>query len=165
MVKLLYSKNKGQIITADLVVGLTILILILQFGYSVWSKSVYDIRQKDDSNEIEIIALSISDFLLKYEGKPTDWEQTNNTITIGLAKEDHVLDSDKVSAFLNMNYTEAKKLLGIGENEFLFRLKKTDGTVINESDLIPSNPGLSVNVRRVVLYNDNATYMEFMVWR
>ncbi len=165
MMKMLYSNRKGQITTADLVAGLTILILILQFNYSIWSKSVYDIRQKDTSNEIEFIALSVSDFLLKYEGKPSDWEQTNNTIAIGLAKEDHVLDSDKVSAFLDMNYTQAKKLLGIGENEYLFRLKKTDGTILNQSGLVASSPELAVNIRRLVLYNDSPTYIEFMVWR
>lgn len=164
-VEMLSSKSKGQIATTDLITGLIILILIMMFSYSIWSKTVYDIRQKDINNEIEFITLSVSDFLLKYEGEPTDWELANNTISIGLAEEDHILDPDKVSAFINMNYSQAKKILGIGENEFLFRLKKTDGTVLNESGLAPSDTELAINIRRLVLYNNNPIYMEFMVWR
>lgn len=164
-VKKLSLKNKGQITTTDLVAGTIILILIFLFNYSIWSKSIFDIRQKDTNNEIESLALSISDYLLKYKGKPGDWEKTSNITALGLAEKDHVLDTDKVEAFLNMNYTQAKKLLGVGENEFLFRMKKPDGTLLNESGIIPTNPQLAVNIRRLVLYNNNSAYMEFMVWR
>lgn len=165
MVKKLSLKSKGQITTVDLVVGTIILILILQFSYSIWSKNVSDIRQKDTITEMEFVALAISDFLMKYEGKPNDWEKTTNITALGLAERDHVLDTDKVEAFHNMNYSQAKKLLGVGENEFLFRLKQTDGTILNETGMVPSDPKLSVNIRRLVLYNNNPAYMEFMVWQ
>lgn len=160
---LLFKSSKAQLITADFLIAVVILILIIQTSVSLWNRIVNSLRVRETRTEMENLALAISDLLVKSSGLPGDWNSTD-VITIGLAGEDNVLDPGKVSSFTGLDSDTTKELLGIKNFEFLFRLKNTDGGDLipphNSTESIPANAEV-VNIRRLVLYDGNRAYMDF----
>ena len=166
------KKSKGQLITSDFVLATIILIIIIQASMSFWNRNVVALDARDERNEIENLALSVADLLIKNPGIPEDWN-SSNVVSIGLAEETNVLDYERVLNFTSLSKDKAKELLGIKVFEFIFQLKDTNGNVLLRYGDVPTDPKESVIVRRLVLYKSfvsgkesrNISIMEFGVWR
>lgn len=154
--------RKAQTVIADFLLAIIVLLIIVQLSMSGWTRNIDNLRERESRVEIENLALSISDTLARGEGVPGDWSGENAT-TLGLANEPNVLDTTKVDAFINLDKSVVKKLLGIGGYKFSFILK-TGGTVVVEYGEQVGSVEDVVVVRRLVLYNDDPTLMEFRLW-
>ena len=166
MVKMLYSKNnKGQVITTDFILAMIILVFVLQIALSLWNNEIEDFRLKERRIEMEKLALGITDMLVRSPGNPGDWENRNITeITLGLAGEDHVLDIQKVSKLFTLPQDSVKKILGIENYDFFFAITFTNGEVIEEYGTSSADAKEVVVARRLVLYNNTETYLNFGLW-
>lgn len=131
----------------------------------IWSQSVQNVSDTKDRLDIGLLSIEISDLLLKQAGHSTSWESDDKNFTLGLAKEDHVLDEDKVDKFLSLNYDDTKILLGIGSYDYYFSLVNASSkSVYNSSGQYPTNPDISLNSRRIVMFNSTPFYMDFTIW-
>jgi len=166
MVRVLYSKNnKGQIVTTDFILAIIILIFILQLSFSLWNNEIESFRLKEKRTDMEKTALSIVDLLIRSPGIPEDWENGDMAeITLGLVKEDHVLDIGKVSKLFSSSIDNTKKLLGIENYDFFFVIKFTNGEVIEEYGTPAIDAREVIVARRLVLYNNTETYLNFGLW-
>ncbi|MBI2076078.1 MAG: hypothetical protein HYT72_02405 [Candidatus Aenigmarchaeota archaeon] len=152
--------SKGQIIMSDLLLAITVLsILVIYLGGAI--DNTFDkFASNKQLHDMELGAVKISDMLVRSAGYPANWEDNPvSAISIGLSSSDRVLDGKKLSAFTNLDYQTAKKLLGTSEYEFYFRLVR-NGT---EKGLLPGGEK-TVTVRRIASYN-GADTVEFTLWK
>ncbi len=128
--------------------------------------------ETDYSERMRNLMLSsnkVSDVLVGTKGFPEDW--TNETVeTIGLASEENVLSSEKVSRLLSVSYSSSKALLPIGNFEFFLNLSElSTGDPIFNYGIFPNNNSTSiVPTRRLVLYSNSTgrtlAKLEVLVW-
>jgi len=161
----LYSKkSKAQTIMIDFFFAIIILIFIIELYISGWGRSVLGIGLKEQRNEMELLALEISDMFIKSSGIPGDWNEST-VLAIGLAQKDHILDPDKVDEFTDLSIDKTKELLGISNLDFYFKLDYVQGENIEEYGSSPTNSEEIVVVRRLVLYNNREAFMEIWLWK
>lgn len=158
-----FKKSKAQLVMSDFLIGVVILIFIIVISAPIWGRTVENIRIKEERSEMENLVLSISDQMVKSPGMPSDWNRTNIK-SIGLAEEDNVLDSMKVSNFTSLGADKTKYLLGIENYNFIFRLRNTNEIIFVEYGSLPITASEVVIIRRIVLYENLPTMMEFGVW-
>ena len=165
MVNQLYSKKfKGQMFSFDLFLAIVIFIFVVQLYMMTWGRSALGVTAKVDRTEMEKLTLDVSDLLIKSRGLPTHWNETTVSV-IGLAEEDHVLDGNKTSTFVNLDVGKTKGLLGIENLNFTFTLKDENGIVLEDYGSHPIDAEEVVILRRLVLYDNNITFMEFGLWK
>ena len=173
MVRMLYLKkskakfkhqSKAQIVMSDFLVSIVIILVIITTSALIWNRSVDNLRVKEIRTEMENVAISISNQLIRGFGVPADWNQTN-VVELGLAYRDNVLDSKKVSNFISLGKDKTKTILGIGNYNFIFQLRDINENILAECGDLPTNAEEAVVVRRIVLYQNQPTMMDWGVWR
>ena len=163
MVRTLYSKNnKAQIIATDFILAVIILIFIMVVSISMWKNEIDNLRLHERRTEMENLALSIADILVRSPGNPEDWELRDEVeITLGLANESHVLDKEKVSKLLTMSQDDVKNILGIDNFNFFIRITYPNNVLVEEYGTPPANAEEVVVTRRLVIYDDEESYFNF----
>ena len=144
-----------------------IVILSLAVSYVV-SQNV----QQKEINRIEELALSISDALIRTQGYPEDWNETN-VINIGLASEENILNESKVRIFIeNLSDDVIMHRFGAGDCKFYFELRDINGEIFEiESGVnatkgeYPTSPEISIPVERFVLYRNRPSKILFILWK
>lgn len=154
------SLSKGQIITSDLLLAITVLsILVIYLGGAI-DNTLDKFASNEQLQDMELGAVKTADVLVRSAGYPANWEDyPASAISIGLSSSDRALNEKKLSVFTNLDYQTAKKLLGVSEYEFYFKLTR-NGT---EKGLLPAGEK-SVTVRRIASYNGVDT-VEFTLWK
>lgn len=142
---------RGQLFSSDMIAAVFLFFIMASMILLAWNsavdKSVQDIQRTD----MEITATRILDILVKSPGYPADWENKNATV-IGLVNYDRTIDTDKLNAFLGMDYNATKKIFGM-PYDYFFRLGNyTKG--VNGTE--------SVFVRRMVILN-GTQFLELML--
>jgi hypothetical protein len=102
------------------------------------NKSVAD---KAILNELNARTEQTLDMLVRTDGQPNNWQEKtiDEATMLGLAKRDRVLDSEKVTKFVQWaseyrseDYNKAKALLLIGY-DYYFKISDSGGTVLQET--------------------------------
>lgn len=120
--------TKAQVWYIDFIIATLIFIiaLIIYFTYTTNAS-------QEDSNLLQDLtsdAKMVSNSLVS-EGYPTDWN--NETVKrIGLTNNDQRLDDEKLRNFINLNYSNSKKLLATVYDYFVF-FQDFDNKVLNLS--------------------------------
>ena len=132
----------------------------------VWTQTINNNITSRERLDIGLLSVEISDLLVKQTGQPTNWETGDEIYTLGLAEEDHILDMNKVDEFVNLDYEDAKDLLGVGTYEFYFTLvNASSGATIKTGGMYPINSDVIINSRRVVSINSAPFFIDVFVWR
>lgn len=154
-------KSKGQVISLDFIISILIVFIILAYINDAWNTTTETSRKYLTSESIKKNILITTDFLVNTPGYPDNWEKSpSNVNVIGLAKNDRIINQDKLDAFLVMDYDELKSKLNTGGWEFYFKLKTSDVTY----GLNPTSDNV-VFMRRIVLYNGIVDTLEFYLWK
>ena len=161
-----FNKLTGQITSTEFLIVSSVLIILFIFAANFWNIVAIRFSNKSLRSSLELTALDISDFLIKNPGMPTSWESNTTIIySLGLASSPNTLTQSKVSAFTTLNYNSSKKILGIPNYEYKFRIRMLNGIVLLQSGLDPTATAEVVSVTRFVLLNSSITKMEFAIWR
>ncbi len=161
-------KKKAQIVMADLLFVVIILIILFTVSIAMWNTSMIRVAQKEELINLESTAIAVSDLLVKTKGVPENWEETSPT-TIGLSNTSNVLDSRKLSKFVDLNYDDAKRLLG--GYDFFFQINNTNDQIVTvdgrqmASGLQPASAKTVVNARRIALLGNQLVFLNLMVWK
>ena len=164
---LIRQNKKGQVATIDLFLAIMIFTLIITTVLFTWNSYNAKIDKQIEYNSNLIKAYHISDLLVKYSGKPSSWHQStiedNEILIIGLAKEDRVIDPDKLTRFLSFEYDLAREKLNINSYEFYFKISEINGDDLNPTieygNMTDSES--AVVIRRYVIYEERETILEF----
>lgn len=171
--KFYFIKNrKGQVISIDLIVGISIFLILLTLCILVWSQTVYRMEQRKILYEMQNNLMLALDMLIKTKGVPSSWERNpNSLIALGLAYDDRTLSKDKVDAFMNLvdlDYNASKKYLGILKYDYRLRLLDLNGEVLNDTRFrsVGLDPvgDFKITVSRLVNYNGNLTNLELTIF-
>ena len=109
----LIQHKKGQVAVLDLFIAALIFGIIVTAIMFTWNSYTVKIQNQIDYNTNLVRAYHISDLFVRYPGKPSAWEHyydlSEDPIEIlGLANQDHIIDVDKMSAFMNLSYDYVK---------------------------------------------------------
>lgn len=149
---------KAQIWSLDFAASLTVFLMVLLPLFFVWSYVNVQNRQEMELDEMERLALSISDALVRTGGSPGGWNSTD-VKSIGLASSENVLDAAKVSEFLSMDYNKTKAVLS-GGRDFYFGLRDLNGTGYGSLGN-KSRGEVAIPVERYCIYDERIVKMEF----
>jgi hypothetical protein len=154
---------KGQVWSLDFITSIVAFLIVLIPLFFIWSYVNIQNQQQIIFDDVETSTLSISDSLIRTKGSPEGWNTTNVKI-IGLASEENVLNSTKVSYFFTMGNTEYNRTRTVltGSYDFFFNLTDINGTV---HGIIGNKPvdRMTVPIERYCLYNERITKLEFVL--
>lgn len=128
--KNLKKDNKGQIISADLLFGILILIIIISIIATITENTNEKIVDKTALANLEKQTIEVADYLIKNPGNPQDWEKDeeldkgiiNKNIIPGLAiknknvKNGYFQDESAASDKIVANTISYEKLMKINNN-------------------------------------------------
>ena len=155
--------KKAQVWSLDFITSVVIFLIVLVPLFFVWSYVNIQNQQQMLFDEVETLALSVSDSLIRTKGSPEGWDITN-VRQIGLASEENVLNATKVSYFLTMgstDYNRTRALLTYGY-DFFFNLTDMNGTSLGIVGNKPENR-MVVPIERYCLLNERIVKLEFAV--
>jgi hypothetical protein len=117
-----------------------------------WNKYNLRFDERLEYEDMVTLALQISNGLVRTPGYPVNWNSTNVKI-IGLAKEDRVLSTEKLSNFVSLTSNQMKTALNIPLYNFYFALLSLNSSTINLTKYMQDN-----NMR--IAYYQKETYMD-----
>ena len=172
----MFNKNKkAQVAVLDLFVAAIIFGILVTILMTTWNEYNAKIDKQLEYNDFVIKVYHITDLLVLYHGKPSAWEKPSPTYhvdapwpmdMIGLALEDGVISEKKLNTFLNMTYNETREIFNIRGYDYLFQLKRIDGSEFSPQIIKGvSGEEAIVAVRRLVLYNDEEAILYFQLGR
>jgi uncharacterized protein (UPF0333 family) len=152
--------KKGQVWSLDFVTSLVIFFLVLVPLFFVWNYVNVQNMEQRTLNDIQMLALSVSDSLIRTRGIPENWNSSNVNV-IGLADEENVLNSTKVSHLMDMgnNEYELTKNILTGKYDFFFGITDLNGTQYGTIGSKPADRTV-VPVERYCLYNERVVKIE-----
>ena len=119
--------ERGQMLAWDLIFGVIIFFIAFSLSIQLWETAYSDIRSGEEEYEMNWLAQTVSDQLVRTPGYPHDWNPSD-VVVFGLVENSHatqnvesrILDPDKimnlVTAFGN-DYTGARNNL-LGSSKF-----------------------------------------------
>lgn len=173
MVRSILSKSSnGQTFMPDYLASLLVFALLVTIFLGIWNTVVQNQAEFNTGEQMRSRALYTTTFLVSTPGYPSDW--TSDTVQIvGLAEEDHVLNSSKLDEFDDMTLEKQKELMRT--QNFLLNISNSSGTLsLGGSDTVYGTPPTSeaetvVPITRQVLVNKSGNLVEadlvFVAWR
>jgi hypothetical protein len=157
---MLTHHKKGQVAVLDLFIAVLIFGIIVATVMFTWNSYNSKIDDRIEHNTNLLRAYHVTDLLTKYPGKPSNWENCfeEGATILGLAKADRIIDQNKLFSFLDMEYNLTRDKLSINNYNFYFKLENQD--VLYEKGL-KINDSSTVAIRRIVIYNEVETNMDF----
>ena len=106
-------------------------------------------------NEMRIYSQQAMDSMLKTNGYPIDWDASNVEI-IGLSERPNIIDSEKVSQLLLLDYDIAQDLLALGKYDFNLMIDSVDNSKDFSYGVSIPNDKEVIVIERVVYYGGEA---------
>ena len=166
-------KLRGQAWSFDFISSVTVFFFVVITLFFVWNYTTYQNTEQMLFSEMENKAIITADTLIRTRGFPEDWNPSNVQL-IGLAEEENVLNQTKLISFVTMDYSEAKRILGVPSYEFFFQVAHLNGSqasaqgtdlVIGTDPTGVANTTIVVPIERNILFDHKVAKMRFMLWR
>ena len=114
-------------------------------------------------------AFDITEMLTKSEGIPLDWN-SSSVQAVGLALNDRVLSTEKITKFSNLSYNKTKELFGIVGKEFFLQIRSLSDSNLFEAGVSPlennscGNNYEAVTLKRFALWEGQSVILHFTLW-
>ncbi|MCX6815976.1 MAG: hypothetical protein NT120_03945 [Candidatus Aenigmarchaeota archaeon] len=69
--------NKGQALSGDFIVSIAVFMIILAFLLPAFDRLSNQVVQDEERREMETLSLFATDAMLKTQGLPSEWNDTN----------------------------------------------------------------------------------------
>jgi hypothetical protein len=155
------STNSGQVFSTDIIFAFTVFIIMAVFLMSTWN-FIFDVN-KENNNRIrmELLCMQITEQLVMTQGLPINWERAPENVTmVGLAKDDRVIDIEKLEAFMSIDYNTTKEILKTFEYDYYLVIEEAGYT----KGVFPSSDEITLT-KRIVIYNNQPDTLVFYLWR
>ncbi len=114
---------KGQVFSADLILAMGVFLILLGFCFLIWNGMVSSADLNVNREKSYEKTYQILDTFVRSPGIPSNWNEDNKPSTIGLAKNDRMLDDEKVIDMLfdidEGNITEALDIQGFNYSLYI----------------------------------------------
>jgi len=159
--------KKSQINIFDLFAALAITVILFTAIILAWNKFSISLNEKTKEQELLSRAYQISDILLTSQGNPSNWEDYNSVSinSLGLAFDDRIISSRKLSKFVQLDYNnDIKRLLKIPDNNIFFNFTFINKTYITHlGGPVPTDRKV-IFITRLIQYNETVAKMEMALW-
>lgn len=124
------QKNSGQLFSSDFLVAVILFIFVITAIQVQHSSVVRKINNQEELLFRESL-ISRTDTLVMFQGYPEDWNISSIEV-LGLSTgEPNRVNETKLQYFVQMDTSEAKRLLGLRGNSFYFSVENSTGQVIS----------------------------------
>lgn len=160
---------KAQLWSLDFVLSAVAFSLVLITVFFIWNYTTAETSEKMEFKEMEGLALSVSDLLVRTRGVPADWNATTVKV-LGLASEENVLNGTKAERFLDLDYADSKTIMGVPLYDYYFRLTGLDGETVyvNQTEAVkgtyPSDADIVIPINRHGLMDGEVISMQLILW-
>lgn len=164
-----HYKN-AQIATTDLITAVSLFIIVISIVFIMYVRMNDDLYKEVEFKDMKSVADNIVENLVRSEGAPENWDHENVRV-VGLAKDDRVLMTEKLANFTMINYSWAKRLMGLANKEFYFYVKNLDGETLLEAGVHPEEDPLcnktyeAVTSTRLAMWDSSVVKLYFTVWK
>lgn len=145
----------------DLASAILVFLFMLFFLFSSWSTNVDNWNKWQRTAELEQRSQAVAKVLTESPGFPRDWNSTDINV-VGLALQSNVLSSQKIAAFVVMDYNTARQKLNIMAFDFWVEIVADNGPNPSIDHNIGADAGLANSVasvdRRVLIGGENAVF-------
>ncbi len=163
-------RSKGQISGLDLIVASMIIVFIMMSAMEVWNTTILQINKFNSKKDVDNKLLNAAEMLVKTPGDPVDWHEKQDinaqTVnTIGLAKDDNVLDTERLERLSSIEYEQMKQMIGLSKEEFYLTIKdleSPDKTILYEAGT--PTQGTRVSATRYALLNDTLVELKLTLY-
>jgi hypothetical protein len=116
-------RNRGFVFTLDMTVAVFFFTVIVLTMLWVWSETYRHMNDFNDANARHKRLNDVSSILVKTQGNPLNWHKLplinpDTVASIGLAKDDNVLDKARLDALAAADYDGLKVIMGLGSEDF-----------------------------------------------
>lgn len=154
---------RGQVWSLDFVTSVIVFLIVFIPLFFIWSYLNVQNQQEMLIDDLETLTMSVSDSLVRTRGMPEGWD-TSDVKQIGLAEEENVLNSTKVSHFLSMGTSEYNRTRAIltGGYDFFFNLTDVNGTQLGAIGSKPPDR-MTIPIERYCLHSGRIVKLEFAI--
>ena len=156
--------KKGQAIITDLLVAIGLGIILLISINLTWDYYVLKLNDDSTYSDMFVRGSQISEVLVSSKGYPKNWD-TSNVQIAGLIYSDRKISESRLLTFTQVSNSAIKDMFKINLYNFTFEMNyqknNTNITSIGET----GNATTSVNSRRLVLYRNEPTILNFIIWK
>ena len=147
--------SKGQVSSYDVLVAIIIFLMMFIVLKQI---PMYNLTEAIDDfsyNEMRLYSQQAMDSMLKTNGYPTNWAAGDVEI-IGLAQKQNILDEEKVTEFLLLDYGDARNMLALGKYDFNFLVDSVDDSKDFSFGVNIQEDKEVIVIERVVYYGGEA---------
>ncbi len=162
---------KAQVWSIDFVGSVVIFFLSIMLILFVWEYSAYSNAQQNALNEMNSLAMKITDTLVRTPGLPPEWNISSVRLVGLMAADENKLNATKVDFLTSMDYAALKNKLNTLGRDFYLEMRYINSTLAANSSgssiqvgAYPSGASAVVPVERYVLYNEKPAKLRFMLW-
>jgi hypothetical protein len=167
------SRTRGQILSTDLVISLSLFLGAIMVFFISWSMLSYSYWESKADMDMQSAMLSISDALVLSPGSPADWEfgTVDGASSFGLANGKNELSRLKIASlqsFFANNYTLAKVGMGSGTFDIYVAVNRQDGTVLYSFGRIADftdRQVVSASSERLAILDGELVDVKVSLWR
>ena len=158
------NSRRGQVFSADLIVGVVLSMLALGLLCAAWGLGKVRLDETEHMRELEDEANRISDIVVKTPGDPPDWEDAPLDVAlIGLAGADRRLSEEKVVALKGIGGDRLREMFMLGGAGCAINLRTSEGSVVAGTGNPPYSDSV-VTSARIVSYRNQTMSLEVSVW-
>lgn len=166
------NSKKGQVLTIDLVLSLTVFLAAFFILFYVWQSTQEITVLNIHELEMSKLAVSIAQSLVYTQGQPSNWHSQSSqssTSSYGLSWRDNVLQQEKAEAFaaLNSSYNSTKEKLGAGRYELYAFIEDLNGVHLYEFGIQPPDSSRIHPIQvaqRFAILNNEPVIVQAEVW-
>jgi hypothetical protein len=148
--------QKGQVSSYDVLIAIIIFLLMFTFLRQIPINNLTEAMNDFSYNEMRIYSQQALDSMLKTNGYPTSWTSGDVEI-IGLVERENIIDEEKITELLLLDYNDAKDLLALGKYDFNFSINSIDDSKDFSFGLaVPADKEIIV-FERIVYYGGEAS--------
>lgn len=156
----------------DYLASIVVFGVLLTIFLSSWNSVLNNQTEFKREDQMRFRGTHTTTFLVSTPGYPRDWEETGKDLRIpGFANPDHLLQSDKLEAFRDLDYKQQKEVLQAREFYMSVR-NETDVLELNGQELVYgknySNADTVIPFTRSVQVNLSGKIvnakLEYVVW-
>ena len=127
--------SKAQVFSADSLLGLVVFLFALSIVFLYFNQLFERNSSFEETSELEILSFNALRSLVETKGLPENWNslQVSEISALGLASERNVLDSSKLSSFLEISssdYNSVKRILGLRKFDFRLVVNDLNGALV-----------------------------------
>ncbi|MEW6329208.1 MAG: hypothetical protein AB1468_03770 [Candidatus Micrarchaeota archaeon] len=155
----------GQLFTIDFILGLSVFIFILLALLALQTQLESQVESGKARTEMQLIALRISDVLVRTKGTPADWN-ASNVIRIGLCDEPRAINVTRFLRLKQLSNETARAILGAGPYSLHLSITDANGSTLTSG--VARSPVAYYSVDRqelVPILNNSGLAWDFYLGR